>query len=198
MDLHGVVLAGGKSRRMGRDKALLSYDGRTSQLERACALLRRHCSTVEVSCRPDQEEAWASSFALKFRPDRYPPCGPLAGILTALETHPGRAILAIACDLPFLNDETLTRLVGSRSTTHWATAFVHGDGFLEPLCAIYEPRAGQELHAYMKATGRLSPQEALRRHGVARLPLADPEVLANMNHPFEYTDALARLKARGD
>ena len=52
--LYGLVLVGGKSRRMGRDKALIAYDQRTTQLEHTAILLQEVCDSVFISKREDQ------------------------------------------------------------------------------------------------------------------------------------------------
>ena len=101
-NIHGLVLAGGKSRRMGSDKALLMQDGQ-SQLSRAVALLERHLPKVFVSARQDQAgEVERSKFEQII--DRYDDMGPIAGILTAMDNDPTVSWLVLACDLPNVDD----------------------------------------------------------------------------------------------
>ena len=103
--IYGLLLAGGRSRRMGRDKALLERDGR-SQLERTHELLGRHVERVFVSTRPDQvNEPERSRFDQVV--DRYDDLGPLAGILSAMDEYPDVDWLVVACDLPNVDDEPL-------------------------------------------------------------------------------------------
>jgi len=100
--LLGLVLAGGRSKRMRTDKAALLYGGR-SQLERAMALIAPHVARAYVSVRADQ-----GSDPLRARfsqiPDSHENLGPIAGLLAAQARHPEAAWLVLACDLPLLDD----------------------------------------------------------------------------------------------
>src|SRR5688572_29037489 len=93
LDLTGFVLAGGKSARMGRDKALLDWHGRTL-LQHMIDLISTVASPVFVAGR-------------ELLPDGMPDRGPMAGIATALETSKTEAILVVAVDLPLLTEEFL-------------------------------------------------------------------------------------------
>jgi molybdopterin-guanine dinucleotide biosynthesis protein A len=143
--LHGLVLAGGESRRMGRDKAALELHGR-SQVDWAFDLLSRHCERVFVSVRPGQEGDPARSGHPTIV-DRHTGVGPIAGIAAALAAHPEAAWLVVACDLPLLSDATLEALVAARGREP-VTAFRSAhDGLPEPLCAIYEPSTRPGIEA---------------------------------------------------
>ena len=97
---------------MGSDKALLLRDGR-SQLSHTADLLAAHTERVFVSARRDQlDDPERSRFDAIV--DRYDDVGPIAGILSALEEYPDRDWLVVACDLPNIDDETLTFLVANR------------------------------------------------------------------------------------
>ena len=94
--VYGLVLAGGESRRMGSDKALLLNDGET-QLARAVRLLQAHTEKVFVSARVSQSgDSERNRFPQIL--DRYQDMGPLAGILSAMETEPSVSWLVLACD----------------------------------------------------------------------------------------------------
>ena len=163
--LYGLVLAGGRSSRMGRDKAALLYEGQT-QLERAMALLRPHVARAYVSVRPDQKtDALRARFAQI--EDRASDIGPMAGLLAAQAAHPEAAWLVLACDLPLLDEPTLRGLVGARDTGGLATAYRSShDGLPEPLCAIYEPRSRAALSDYV-AQGKHCPRKFLLNSGRA-------------------------------
>lgn len=119
--LHGLVLAGGRSARMGDDKALIAYRGRP-QAEYLFDLLRPHCAAVHLSCRSDQAQL-PGYVGLPRLVDAYADLGPLAGILTALESRPGAAWLVAACDLPYLDAAAVAALVAGRDPAALATAF---------------------------------------------------------------------------
>src|SRR4051812_41526587 len=119
--LFGLILAGGMSKRMHTDKAALAYHGRT-QLEWAFDLVSPLCSETYVSVREAQRnDPVRSRFPLVV--DGNIGEGPIAGIYSAMTTHPHAAWLIISCDLPFLTANTLRHLVAHRDPTRIATAY---------------------------------------------------------------------------
>ncbi|HLT90917.1 MAG TPA: molybdenum cofactor guanylyltransferase [Woeseiaceae bacterium] len=178
--LWGLVLSGGESRRMGRDKALLQQDGKTA-LQRAIELLGRHVERVFVSVRPDQVGDPERSRYEQIV-DRYPGIGPAAGILTALETHPDVSWLVLACDLPNVDDGTLEYLLRHRSASPFTAFRSSSDGLPEPLCAIYRPTA-RALVADFVNQGIICPRKMLIRSDTRLLELPVPDALDNVNTP---------------
>jgi len=191
--VYGLILAGGSSSRMKRDKAALLYQGQ-SQLDRAFELAERHVSRVFVSVRASQ----ADDPSRAHRPliiDSVAGEGPIVGIRSALAAHPEAAWLVLACDLPFLRDATLERLLALRDASVFATAYRSShDGLPEPLCAIWEPKAGAAL-AEHEAGGGHCPRKFLMRHAVRLLEPIDRQALDNVNTPEEYAEALAAIDA---
>jgi len=187
--LAGLVLAGGRSVRMQRDKAALPFAGET-QLARAMRLVSTHCRRAFVSVRPDQQAederaCWPQVV------DRLSDVGPAAGILAAQELLPDHAWLVVAVDLPLLDDATLAALVAARDAGAVATAYRSaGDGLPEPLCAIWEPASHGPLAAFV-AGGRSCPRKFLIHHAARLVELASPQALANVNTPDDYAAALA-------
>ena len=182
--LFGLVLAGGASTRMQRDKAAIEYHGQ-SQLHWTFQLLSHVCAATFVSVRPDQrEEPTRSGFPQIV--DRLPGVGPIAGISAAMQAHPKAAWLVVACDLPFLNETTLHHLVEHRDTSKLATAYRSShDTLPEPLCAIWEPHAREPLLAYV-AAGKPCPRKFLINADTALLDLPDTRALDNVNTTDEY------------
>jgi len=193
--LYGLVLAGGRSTRMRRDKAALAYQGRT-QLERAMALLAPHVVRAFVSVRAGQgSDAVRARFAQI--PDAHENIGPIAGLLAAQAQHPGAAWLVLACDLPLLDEATLAHLLRARAPARTATAYRSShDGLPEPLCAIYEPRSREPLAAYV-AAGKQCPRKFLLGADTLLLDEPNPRALDNVNTPEEYGSAMATLTAQG-
>jgi molybdopterin-guanine dinucleotide biosynthesis protein A len=187
----GLILAGGISRRMNRDKAALKYRGKT-QLDRAFELASRHVTPVFVSVRADQ----TLDPTRAQRPmivDSIAKEGPIAGIRSALAAHPEVAWLVLACDLPYLSDAALDYLLRRRDAAAFATAYTSAhDGLPEPLCAIWEPSAAEALADY-QAGGGHCPRKFLIRHGARLLEPQDTRALENVNTPEEYTQAIATL-----
>lgn len=179
--VYGLVLAGGRSRRMGRDKALLRHGG-SSQLAYAVALLGGVTGRVFVSARSEQRsEPERSRFDLIV--DRYEGIGPLAGILSAMDAHAGVDWLVVACDLPNVDAATLSFLLQHRSPTQPFTAFrsTH-DGLPEPLCAIYRAGSDRILRDFV-AEGVTCPRRILIRSDTQLLEQPSAASLDNVNTP---------------
>ena len=190
--IYGLVLAGGSSTRMRRDKAALPYRGRT-QLDRAFELAARHCGEVFVSVRASQVTE-PSRAAHPMLVDSAAGEGPIVGIRSAMATFPQVAWLVIACDLPFLSDAVLEHLIRHRDPGSMATAFSSAhDNLPEPLCALWEPAAGSALAEYQAAGGKC-PRKFLMRNRVNLIEPLDKRALDNVNTPDEYVAALSALE----
>ena len=195
--VYGLVLAGGKSTRMQRDKASLSYrDGKT-QLEWAMGLVASHAERAFVSVRPDQNDPVRARYEQIV--DTQEGLGPIAGILAAQARHPEAAWLVVACDLPFIDDSTLEYLLAERDPARQATAFRSGhfgnpkhNGLPEPLCAIYEPASRAAILAHI-ASGKDCPRKFLINADTKLLDQPNPRALDNVNTPEEYGSAMASL-----
>jgi len=190
--MFGLVLAGGRSTRMQRDKAALEYRPGVTQLDAAMRLLEGRVARAFVSMRADQagDAARAKYPAIVDRGDVE---GPIAGISAALIEHPDTAWLVLACDLPFLDARTLDVLLAARDPARVATAFRSShDGLPEPLCAIWEPRALDGIRAHV-AAGRNCPRKFLINADVKLLDLPDARALDNVNTVAEYGHAMNSL-----
>ncbi len=177
----GLVLAGGKSSRMGSDKALLKQDGKT-QLSRAVAVLAEHVERVFVSTRADQAgDAERSKFEQIV--DRHEDMGPVAGILSAMDSNQEVSWLVLACDLPNIDDATIAYLVEHCSADHPVTADVSVyDGLPEPLCAIYRPRFRTVIDGFVEQ-GIICPRKMLIDSDTNLLAQPSPGALHNINSP---------------
>jgi len=189
-DLYGLVLAGGKSTRMGRDKGSIHYHG-VSQRVFAARLLSEWCQEVFVSCRKEQ----VPTLEPELRPlvDTFENLGPIGGILTALHFKPDAAWLVVACDLPFLSHDSLRALVEARNTSKVATAYQNPDNQMpEPLIAIYEPQSNLGLLDSVK-NGQNCPRKFLLNSDCHLITPETPDVIANINTPEEHRAALSKL-----
>ena len=179
--LQGLVLAGGRSQRMGSDKALLARDGH-SQLAHAVELLEQFMDTVFVSTRKEQAgESERARYPQII--DRYDDLGPVAGILSAMDAYPGAAWLVLACDLPNVDAVTLETLINGRDPTKPFTAYRSSHNDLpEPLCAIFAP-AAKMLIEHFVAEGFACPRKMMIRSDTRLLIQPDPSALDNVNTP---------------
>lgn len=182
--LYGLVLAGGKSTRMKKDKSLLEYHGK-SQIEYCFDLLSQFCERVFVSNREDQAELPGHKHFPQIH-DAFFDMGPLDGILSAMTKYPQVAWLVLACDLPFVDKKALTRLIKKQNPSKVATAYrsIH-DNLPEPLCSIYEPGSVSVLLKFL-ADGCTCPRKILINSDI-HLIEPDQEIsLENINDPEEY------------
>lgn len=189
--VYGLVLSGGESKRMGRDKALLERDGQ-SQLAYIATLLEDHVDRVFVSTREGQKD---ESERRRFEQvvDHYDDMGPLAGILSAMEDYPAVDWLVVACDLPNIDAATLRELLDNRSSQHPFTAYISShDGLPEPLCAFY--RAGSlALLRQFADDGIHCPRKILIRSDTHLLEQSDPASLDNVNTPGDLADSVLEV-----
>ncbi len=180
--LYGLVLAGGRSRRMGEDKTLIRYHGKP-QREYVADLLAGFCERVFISGRPDQAGEPVGTY--EWLPDTFLELGPFGGLLSAFRRHPDRAWLVMAVDLPAMPAEGLMRLVAARQSGKIATAFRNDtSGFPEPLVTIWEPSAYPVLLKFL-SQGITCPRKVLINSDVEVLPLPEQEWIANANTPEE-------------
>lgn len=191
-EVYGLVLAGGKSQRMGYDKGLIQWHGREQRYHMA-DVLSTLCSEVYISCRADQQGEIAEGY--KALRDSVSARGPLAGIISAFKARPGIAWLVIACDLPLLDRDTLQFLLAHRDASKLATTFKSPfDGLPEPLITIWEPQSLQVLEAAV-AEGFSCPRKILIRNAehVNILVAPNEDALLNANTPQDAEQVKAIL-----
>jgi len=178
---YGLVLAGGQSRRMGQDKALLRRNGK-SQLANLVEMLEPLVERVFVSTRSDQqEESERRQFAQII--DRYADIGPVAGVLSAMDDYPNVDWLVVACDLPNIDEQTLRFLIENRAAGQPFTAYRSShDQLPEPLCAIYHIGSDAIIREFVDA-GLTCPRKMLIRSNTKLLAQPDPRSLDNVNTP---------------
>jgi molybdopterin-guanine dinucleotide biosynthesis protein A len=186
--IYGLVLAGGESRRMVQDKALLVRDGKT-QLAHISALLEQVTERVFVSTRREQQfDAERNRFEQII--DSREGIGPVAGILSAMEKHPDVDWLVVACDLPNIDAPTLRYLLENRSLTQPFTAFRSSrDDLPEPLCAFYRVGSAAIIREFVDAN-MVCPRKLLIRSDTNLLHQPNPAALDNVNTPDDLDSSV--------
>src|SRR5437763_7736714 len=150
--INGLVLAGGKSTRMGQDKGRMKWHQKEQRYYLA-DLLSHYCIDVFISCRIDQQQEIDPAY--RTLPDTYTGLGPYGGILSAFRYQPDSAWLVVACDLPLIDDAALSYLLQHRDPAAVATTFKSShDGLPETLFTIWEPRSHQVLLSFLDAGNR--------------------------------------------
>lgn len=188
--LYGLVLAGGRSTRMGTDKAALIHpDGRSLARRTYDLLAGAGCVDVVLSLRHDQEIPVGFSDLPDLAIIRDPidsTGGPLVGIVAAMSLHPGADWLVLACDLPRLDAATLSHLVASKHPDELFLSYrSEFDGLPEPLCALYASAALPLL----RNTESRCPRKVLIRNECRLLDPLVPRALDNANTPDDWQTA---------
>lgn len=179
---------------MGTDKALLVKNGQT-QLARTVELLNRHVPRVFISTRVDQT---ADEERSKFEQivDSHADLGPVAGILSAMEAHPDVNWLVVACDLPNVDDATISTLLSARDAAGDSLLAYRSvnDGLPEPLCSIYPSSFGPRMHRFI-AEGVKCPRKMMIRADATLLEQPHAAALANVNAPQDLAGTGARISS---
>ena len=192
--LRGLVLAGGRSSRMGRDKAAMLHPDGRSLARRSYDLLREAgCDSVAISLRHDQEIPLGFDGVGDLeivRDSEGASAGPLSGILAAMRLQPAADCLVIACDLPRLDAATLAHLVASKCVDDRFLAYQSDfDGLPEPLCALYTPAAIGVLEDALRNDFRC-PRKILIQQQCRLLVPVVAHALDNANTPQDWENAM--------
>lgn len=187
----GLVLAGGTSTRMGRDKALLEVDGERL-VDRAVRCLGQCCAEVLVAPGPARPLTVARTRTIADAPGQ----GPLAGIVAGLEVATTPLLAVVAADMPAVSAAVLRALAAAWQGEAGVAARV--DGVVQPLHALYAT-AWAPQYAQLLAAGEHSPRRALLAlHGrIVSDPVwrvIDPQgsFVANLNSPAHVADFSGR------
>jgi molybdopterin-guanine dinucleotide biosynthesis protein A len=189
----GIVLCGGRSRRMGRDKAWLEIDGETLVM-RVTRATRMAAGAVIVAAAPEQQLPMLDAGITVVR-DRSPHGGPLAAVVDALSVIPPKFewFYLLAVDIPFLSPRFLTRLAELRDKRDAVVPF-HA-GRRHPLVALYR-RSIEPVAVGLIASGRFSMHELLEAISVREIHEPDwaevdphSRALVNWNSPEDAASA---------
>lgn len=172
-----VVLTGGRSRRMGRDKAMLEIDG-VPMVDRVITVLRR-AGAVEVATLGGAARGRAD----RHLADRHPGEGPLGGVITALAEFPARTVVVVACDLAWLDEASVAAVVRAGADADVALARTDR---LESLLGAWKSTALSVLEAEF-VSGERSIRNALGALRVVEVPVS-PEAVRNVNRPEDVPD----------
>ncbi len=173
----GILLNGGKSTRMGRDKAALDYDG-VSFLQHQINKLRR-IGIQDIVIAGGQRAEDGTSFV----PDPFPDCGPLGGIAAGLSAIKNPSALVLAVDTPLVPEDFLQTLIERHTKGITVASF---GGKLEPLIGLYD-KSLAELCAKTLRAGRHSVRSLFSETEITTVDYSgDPGLLLNCNTPYDY------------
>ena len=185
MSRAGYVLVGGKSSRMGRDKALLPAPGGGTLVERVARRVGRAAGSAILVGHPRRY----ASLGFPAIPDLYPGEGPLGGILTALRHTSADWNLLTACDMPGLTESFLRELLDAAERSHAEALLPVGPGGrLEALCGVYRKSARAALETAFAAGVRQLSAAAGGVPGLLTIPfeVSEVSIFQNVNTPEEW------------
>lgn len=190
VDFTGFVLAGGKSSRMGSDKAFLEIEGQTFLERSVCILIETCAETTIVINQGQTAQLEKLSAEMPYIFDVFENRGPLGGLHTAFLHCRTEFAVVLAVDLPFVSPDIIKFLQKTALEFHHFSAFVplQNDGRPQPLCAIYKPEV------CLKAVENLlkTKQSPSVRTFLAEIPThffqieQSEETFFNINHPGDF------------
>ncbi len=177
--LSGLILAGGRSSRMGRDKASLTLpDGRTLLQRQADILRATGATNLFVSVRPGSETHLPGATLV---PDSTPDAGPLAGIAAGLRAAPAGLVLVLAVDMAEMQSGHLRQLVALATAGRGVVPMLGGQ--CEPLAAIYPSELAGSAEAAV-AAGQLAVHRWVRSEAERLLIWETPAEWAGVLHSW--------------
>lgn len=185
----GIVLAGGKSSRMGTDKSLMMLNEKPI-ISYVIEAIRPLCSQIVISSNKHVYdftgcEVW---------PDLYPVQAPMIGIYSCLERSSTDLNIVVSCDVPFVETALFSHLLSNKGNSDIIVP-VH-DGYLEPLCAIYKKKVVTELQQYIDQQNyRLLEfiENASHKRLEISASLFSPRIFMNLNTLDEFKQASRNL-----
>ncbi len=180
-DIAGCLLAGGKNLRMGGEKKLfLEYEG--IPFYRHILAGMADLETIYLSV--DEPEPYIKT-GLPLIEDKYPGTGPLGAVCTGLECCPQEALLIAACDMPFLDRETVKRLKGEYQRT-LGIVITEMEGKISPFPGVY-PKSALPVLLRQLQNGKHKMTEAIKEAGYGKLMVERQDRnTININTPQEY------------
>jgi molybdopterin-guanine dinucleotide biosynthesis protein A len=186
-DIPCIIFAGGKSSRMGEDKALLPFGDFTTLSEFQYSRLSKIFSNVYISCREKEKFAFDAKFIL----DRTETYAPTAGFIASFQALQSDTIFVMSVDAPFISEDVIKRLINEdKSSSHATIAKTSINS--HPLCGIYHKTLYKKF-LKMEKENNHKLGYLLKNFNVKYVDFEDESLFANLNHPNEYQEALKRI-----
>lgn len=176
-DIVAVVMAGGRSKRMGKDKGLIKYKAKAQRYYMA-DMLKTLFSEVVISVPFDFVIPKESKYI--YVKDIVEDLGPLGGLHSLFKAYPNKAILIIATDMPEVEIGHIMYLLENRDTNYIATCYKNASGFVEPLFAIWENESSSLIENLIDQ-GKLSMRMILKNNKSKIVAIPDERALLNIN-----------------
>ncbi|MGN7472348.1 molybdenum cofactor guanylyltransferase [Brevibacillus sp. SAFN-007a] len=198
-NVHAVILAGGKSSRMGVAKDQLAWRDGTFLTELGREVLAVGMPCLIVSNEPDRIPAELAKRAdVRVTADLVPSAGPVSGLVTAFRLCAEDVLLVLSCDLPFMDRTQIASLLAyAAGKDGWDAVIPSAQGRLHPLCALYRKHTQPVWEQALEQDERRL-LKTIRKLSVLVVPEGwlDPWALFNANTPEEYDAAIREEQRR--
>lgn len=184
MDVTGIILAGGKSTRMGTDKGLHELCGKPL-ISYSIQVLSELCSTIIISTSSDAYQ----SFGYKTVADEIPGIGPIGGLYSALKQSKTENNLVLSCDLPFISKELLSFILKNSEGYKVAVPW-QGNQHYEPLCGFYHLSILDQISIYIQNHNYKLP-DLFEEVSINKLVI-------NSNHDFYHDNLFLNVNSKHD
>ena len=181
-----VIFAGGKSSRMGRDKALLPFGSFATLTEFQLAKFRPYFKDIYISCKNRQKFDFEANFIEDLK--EYKDAAPHVGLISVFEQLKSDAIFVLSVDVPFFEIQHFQKLYLALDS-HEAVIAKSPNG-TQPLCAIYKKSILPHLKELTEAK-KYRFAHLFEKIDVAFVPFAEEEIFTNLNTPEEYEKSLS-------
>lgn len=193
-ELTGIVVCGGTSSRMGRDKSLLKYHDQEQRYHIA-DMLSHFCKEVYLSLNETQTQTTSNTSYKAFTDlPEYRNCGPITALLTAYHFLPEHNLVVVGCDYPLLTHEEFEGFVTSLNNHTTSKAFYNEEGgFYEPLLAYYAASMARVVKVHFEYENT-SLQHILKESGAERYIPKDKNSIKSVDDPASYEQVKEWIK----
>jgi molybdopterin-guanine dinucleotide biosynthesis protein A len=187
-DIVAVVMAGGRSKRMGSDKGLIKYKNKEHRYYMV-DMLKTIFNDVVISVPFDFTTPIYNNY--RYVKDVVKDLGPFGGLYSIFKVFPDKAIFIIATDMPEVELKHVKYLLENRNVNSIATCYKNKDGFVEPLFAIWENQSSEIVNKLI-SENKLSMKMILKNHKSTIIPIPDEKALININTEEERSKYLKK------
>lgn len=180
----GIILAGGKSSRMGRDKGWIELNNKPL-INYAIEALKPYCDQILISSNSKEYK----SLGYHVYEDKIKNCGPLGGIYSSLLHSSTQRNMVLSCDMPLVSTE-LIKYVLDKCIEGKLSLPIHGANFMEPLCAVYPLEAIQHLEKFIKE-GKLKLIDLVNS-------IPTEQIMIDPSNYFYHPDLFLNINRPGD
>ena len=184
-DMTAIIFAGGKSSRMGKDKALLPFAGYSTLSEFQYNKLSSLFDTVYISSKEDKFDFEATVIT-----DLYEENSPLVGIISVFEALEADEVFILSVDAPFVNEEVIEKLLNHNK--EFDAVIAKSTSGTQPLCGVYRRSILPLAQKHLKE-GDHRLNNLLREADTQFVSFKDDTPFINLNHPHEYENAIKSI-----